>query len=186
MNGQAAALVAAARESGALLAGGSTCKYCPDVLWLRDKYRAMCADGRCGRYGHNWACPPGCGSIEAAARRIAGFDAGILVQTTGMLRDDFDYESIAATECAHKRRFADFARQMRRLHPGCLPLTAGSCTLCARCTYPDRPCRYPTKRLSSMEAYGLFVSDICTRSGLAYNYGPRTMTYTSCVLYNKE
>ena len=43
-----------------------------------------------------------------------------------------------------------------------------------------------TKRLSSMEAYGLFVSDICTRSGLAYNYGPRTMTYTSCVLYNKE
>ena len=22
--------------------------------------RAMCADGRCGRYGHNWACPPGC------------------------------------------------------------------------------------------------------------------------------
>lgn len=87
---------------------------------------------------------------------------------------------------AHKRRFADFARQMRRLYPGCLPLTAGSCTLCARCTYPDRPCRYPTKRLSSMEAYGLFVSDICARSGLAYNYGPRTMTYTSCVLYNKE
>ena len=100
--------------------------------------------------------------------------------------DDFDYESIAATERAHKRRFADFARQMRRLYPGCLPLTAGSCTLCARCTYPDRPCRYPTKRLSSMEAYGLLVSDICTRSGLAYNYGPRTMTYTSCVLYNKE
>ena len=32
-------------EGGALLAGGSTCKYCPDVLWLRDKYRAMCADG---------------------------------------------------------------------------------------------------------------------------------------------
>ena len=31
--------------TGALLAGGSTCKYCPDVLWLRDKYRAMCADG---------------------------------------------------------------------------------------------------------------------------------------------
>ena len=25
--------------------------------------RAMCADGRCGRYGHNWACPPGCSSV---------------------------------------------------------------------------------------------------------------------------
>ena len=32
--------------------------------------RDMCAADRCGRYGHNWACPPGCGSIEAAARRI--------------------------------------------------------------------------------------------------------------------
>ncbi len=88
--------------------------------------RDMCAAGRCGRYGHNWACPPGCGSIEAAARRIAGYDAGILVQTTGTLRDDFDYASIEGIGAAHKRRFADFARQMRRLCPGCLPLTAGT------------------------------------------------------------
>lgn len=148
--------------------------------------RDMCAADRCGRFGHNWACPPGCGSIETAARHIARYDAGILVQTTGTLCDDFDYASIEGIGAAHKRRFADFARQMRRLHPGCLPLTAGTCTLCASCTYPDRPCRYPAKRLSSMEAYGLLVSDVCIRSGLAYNYGPRTMTYTSCVLYNKE
>ena len=83
----------------------------------------------------------------------------------------------------HKRRFANFARQARLLYPQCLPLTAGTCTICARCTYPDRPCRFPNKRLSSMEAYGLFVSDICTRSGLNYNYGPNTLTYTSCVLF---
>ena len=37
-----------------------------------------------------------------------------------------------------------------------------------------------------MEAFGLFVSDICARSGLGYNYGPRTMTYTSCLLYSEE
>lgn len=58
--------------------------------------------------------------------------------------------------------------------------------MCAKCTYPDKPCRYPSKRLSSMEAFGLFVSDICARSGLGYNYGPRTMTYTSCLLYSEE
>ena len=66
------------------------------------------------------------------------------------------------------------------------PLTAGCCTICAKFTYPDKPCRYPSKRLSSMEAFGLFVSDICARSGLGYNYGPRTMTYTSCLLYSEE
>lgn len=66
------------------------------------------------------------------------------------------------------------------------PLEAGCCTICAKCTYPDKPCRYPSKRLSSMEAFGLFVSDICARSGLGYNYGTRTMTYTSCLLYSEE
>lgn len=66
------------------------------------------------------------------------------------------------------------------------PLEAGCCTICAKCTYPDKPCRYPSKRLSSMEAFGLFVSDICARSGRGYNYGPRTMTYTSCLLYSEE
>lgn len=43
--GEAQALVAAARAQGAVLAGGSTCKYCPDVLWLKDRYQALLADG---------------------------------------------------------------------------------------------------------------------------------------------
>ena len=64
----------------------------------------------------------------------------------------------------------------------CLPLTAGSCTLCRKCTYPERPCRFPKKRFSSMEAYGLLVSDVCLKSGLKYYYGPKTITYTSCIL----
>lgn len=51
------------------------------------------------------------------------------------------------------------------------PLEAGCCTICAKCTYPDKPCRYPSKRLSSMEASGLFASDICARSGLDITMG---------------
>ena len=84
--------------------------------------------------------------------------------------------------------FTDYGvnRLARLLHPDCLALTAGACTLCARCTCPTRPCRYPSKRLTSMEAYGLWVSDICQKSGLAYNYGPQTLTYTSCVLIAEE
>lgn len=34
-----------------------------------------------------------------------------------------------------------------------------------------------------MEAYGLFVSDVCVLSNLDYNYDPCTLTYTACVLY---
>ena len=148
--------------------------------------RAMCAADRCGQYGKNWACPPGCGSIEQARERIRRYDSGVLVQTTGTLADEFDYEGMQAIARHHKKCFENFARQARLLYPGCLPLTAGTCTICVRCTYPDRPCRFPARQLSSMEAYGLWVSDICVRSGLQYNYGARTMTYTSCVLYSER
>lgn len=148
-----------------------------------DEVRAMCEADRCGKYGKNWACPPGCGSIEQTRERIRRCDSGVLVQTTGTLADEFDYEGMQSIARHHKRCFENFARQARLLYPDCLPLTAGACTICARCTYPDRPCRFPARQLSSMEAYGLWVSDICVRSGLEYNYGARTMTYTSCVLY---
>ena len=127
-----------------------------DALDPLEAVRDMCKADRCGRYGKSWSCPPACSTLEQARAQIKRYSQGILVQS---------------------------ARQARLLFPHCLPLTAGTCTLCHTCTYPDRPCRHPKQRLSSMEAYGLFVSDVCVRSNLAYNYGPRTLTYTACVLY---
>lgn len=148
--------------------------------------RDMCSSGRCGKYDQNWACPPACGTIEHARKMISQYSHGIIVQTTGVLEDEFDYEGMQSISGRHKKSFENFARQAKLTCPGCLALTAGTCTICSKCTYPDRPCRYPSRRLSSMEAYGLWVSDICARSGLKYNYGARTITYTSCVLYNEE
>ena len=150
-----------------------------------EEVRDMCTADRCGCFGKNWACPPHCGTVEQAARRLAQYHAGVLVQTTGALADPFDYDGMTALSRLHRRRFLNFARQARLVSPGCLPLSAGPCTLCARCTCPDKPCRRPRQRLSSMEAYGLFVSDVCVRSGLSYNYGPNTLTYTACVFYKK-
>ena len=156
------------------------------ALVPRQEVRDMCSADRCGRWNNNWACPPACGDLSAAAAAIGGFSAGILLQTTGTLEDDFDYEAMEDIQRRHKRSFTDFARQARLLVGESLPLSAGSCTVCRRYTYPDRPCRFPQKRFSSMEAFGLLVSDVCLRSGLQYNYGARTMTYTSCLLYNRE
>ena len=153
---------------------------------LKAEVRDMCASGGCGKYGACWSCPPACGTLEQAASRIARFDRGILVQSTAKLADDFDYDGIQALSRTHARRFAALARQMRLLCARTLPLSAGPCLVCRRCTCPDRPCRYPSRRISAMEAYGLLVSDVCVRSGLAYNYGPGTMTYTSCILYSEE
>ena len=156
------------------------------VFVPRADVRDMCRADRCGKYGASWACPPGCGTLEQAAADIAQCSSGLLVQTTGALDGDFDYEGMEAIAARHKKSFESFARQARLLYPDCLPLTAGTCTVCARCTYPRKPCRFPSRRLSSMEAYGLWVSDICRRSGLDYNYGAGTMTYTSCILLRRD
>ena len=156
------------------------------VLKPMTEVRDMCSADRCRSYGKSWSCPPACGSIEYAARRISQYRRGLIVQTTGKLEDEFDLQAIAAIEARHKKALLNLARQARLLFPGCLPLSSGTCSLCRKCTYPDRPCRFPGKRLSSMEAYGLLVSDVSRRSGLGYYYGTGTMTYTSCVLYKTK
>ena len=98
-----------------------------NALTPRQEVREMCRADRCGQWNANWACPPGCGTLEDAAAAMGRFDAGVLVQTTGTLADDFDYEGMEAIQRRHKRAFADFARQARLLLPDCLPLSAGAC-----------------------------------------------------------
>ena len=155
-----------------------------DAATLRPmaEVRDMCSADKCRSYGKSWSCPPACGSLEHAKRRIGQYRRGILVQTTGALEDEFDLRAIAAIEARHKKAFLNLARQARLLFPGCLPLSSGACSLCRKCTYPDRPCRFPGKLLPSMEAYGLLVSDVCTKNKLSYYYGPKTITFTACIL----
>ncbi len=158
-----------------------------DAVNLRalPEVREMCASGRCRRYGRSWSCPPACGTIEETEARMHRFEHGILVQTTAELEDDFDAERMAEAEKRHKANFMTLARQMRLMIPGCLPLSAGSCTICRVCSYPEKPCRFPGKMLSSMEAYGLLVTEVCALAGLKYYYGPKTLTYSSCVLWKE-
>ena len=82
-----------------------------------EEVRKMCSADRCGKWNANWSCPPACGSIEYAKRRIAQYNKCLIVQTTGELADEFDYEGMQSTAKAHKRAFLNFARQARMLHP---------------------------------------------------------------------
>lgn len=155
-------------------------------LRVREEIRQLCNADRCPSYGKNWSCPPYTGDLAALQARLDRYNKGVLVQTTGALEDEFDIESMGEIMLRHKRQLATLTRQTRLLYHDVLPLSAGTCTLCRRCTCPKRPCRFPKKRFSSMEAYGLLVSDVCRASGLPYSYGSKTMTYISCVLVTEE
>lgn len=154
----------------------------PDTMILMPEVRDMCSANTCGQYDKNWSCPPACGTLEECRKQVSAYHSGILVQTMGKLEDSFDYESMLLLERRHKKNFYDLRIALTEFYPNLLALGAGACTLCKKCTYPDESCRFPEKSISSMEAYGLLVNQICTDNGMLYYYGPDTMTYTSCYL----
>lgn len=153
-----------------------------DKLIFRDDVREMCKSGRCGSYGNNWGCPPGCGSVDECRERAAKYDKAIVVQTIGVLEDSFDFEGMGKAAIEHCQRMTYMREKIEAKLSDVLSLGAGPCKVCEKCAGPDEPCRFPEKRFSSMEAYGLMVSEVCADSGLKYINGENTVTYTGCFL----
>ena len=144
--------------------------------------RDMCAADKCHSYGKTWSCPPAIGTLEELNAKAMQYHRGILVQCTTELEDDFDIEAMMENEERQKKAFDALVAALKKQYPNCWPMGTGACRLCPECTYPDAPCRFPDKVYPSMEACGLFVSRVCKQSGMEYYYGPKTMTYTSCIL----
>lgn len=153
------------------------------TIQLLQEVRDMCSSNTCGMYGKNGSCPPACGELEECRARVSQFQQGILVQTVGDVEDSLDFEAMMEIEALHKENFLKTAERLRGECKKMLPLGAGCCTICASCACPEAPCRFPEKRISSLEAYGILVSDLCKKNDMAYYYGPQKMAYTSAILF---
>ena len=152
------------------------------ALEFSPEVRGMCAADKCRSYGKSWTCPPYCGTLEEIAARASAYHRGILLQTTGHMEDDYDVETMEETGALQVTRFRKLVEEVQKHFPNCLPMAAGACTVCPKCTCPSEPCRFPHLAYPSMEAYGLWVSKTCTDSGMSYFYGPQTITFTCCIL----
>ncbi|GHT93771.1 hypothetical protein FACS1894140_6860 [Spirochaetia bacterium] len=167
------------------------------VIKVREEVRGACAANKCKVYGANWSCPPACGSLAECEARLRHYTNGLILQTSGVLEDSLDYEAMERIGRTHGENLRSFNKQLRKLGAGdmdgsassidggsdFLLLGAGGCKRCDKCSCPDAPCRFPTEMLSSMEAYGMVVSDVCRDSGIPYYYGSGTLTYVGCVLF---
>lgn len=153
-----------------------------ETLKPMEAVRSMCAADKCQAYAKNWTCPPACGTLEECAVKIKSFQRGILLQTTGQMEKRIDTKAYMKAEERHMKLFREFSELIRTEYPDALCLGAGGCRICEKCAYPN-PCRFPQKAYSSMEGYGLFVTQVCRDNGLAYYYGEKTITYTACVLF---
>lgn len=164
--------------------GFESCGLCAaSELRVRADVRDMCAAGRCGMFEKNWSCPPACGTLDEYAVAIAAKDSCLVVQTVREMEDDFDVEAMQEAEAIQKDRIFALADRLREDGADVLVLASGACTLCPKCTYPDEPCRFPDKRLVSMESAGLMVSEVCKKAQVPYNHGRLTITYTGAVIF---
>lgn len=172
------ALIEKAKEAGFSHVAPLDCT----TIRLEQEVRSMCEADKCSMYNKNWACPPGCGTLDECGEKVKRYKTGLIVQTTGELEDAMDGETMMETQELHQENFAKFREYLQEFYPGMLALGAGCCTKCKKCTYPDEPCRFPDKAISSMEAYGMLVTQVCEDNQMPYYYGDCTITYTGCYL----
>lgn len=154
----------------------------PAILVARQDIRDMCNADKCMIFGKNWGCPPHCGTVAECQQKMHGYKNAILLQTTGHMTKAVDSKCYRETEQRHLKNFYALAELAQEAYPDALCLGAGGCRICKKCAWPE-PCRFPEKAVSSMEGYGLFVTQVCRDVGVPYHYGERTITYSACILY---
>jgi predicted metal-binding protein len=159
----------------------NACAVDPAKINVYRRVRETCADGKCKNYAKNWACPPACGTLEDCADRIHGYKSGVIMQTTGGISGN-DMDSMLRIGVKHSEHISAFSAVALAEYPYSLVLGWGSCRICETCTYPFASCRSPKKMISSMEAYGMIVGEVCTGHGIPYDYGKGTLTFVACFL----
>ena len=155
----------------------------PDIDF-NEQLRDNCKLNTCGRYNTNWTCPPRVGDFDVLVKKVFEYKHAIVFQNIYELEDSFDYEGMERGSADHYQKTQKIAEQIKKLCPDALVLGAGGCRVCKECAaVKNEPCRFPDKAVASMEAYGMYVSNVASKSGLEYMNGVNTMTYFGMVLY---
>jgi predicted metal-binding protein len=115
---------------------------------------------------------------------IDNYEKVLVFQTVGELEDSYDFEGM--TE--HKKSFIKIITKAREMFEAegvkALVLGVGGCGICEKCAKSDNgPCRFPTKAISSLEAYGVNVYELSKSADMKYINGQNTVTYFSAVFF---
>ena len=146
-----------------------------------------CRSNVCGNYNNSWTCPPACENMEKQREKILSFENVFVFTTKHDLEDSFDYEGMTRGMKLHLSLTIEFKKRLN----GLPVYGAGSCPVCrdsdekTSCAFPS-PCLFPEKKIGSIEAAGINVTELSKAAGIAYNNGPNTVTYFSMALLNRR
>lgn len=155
---------------------------------LDRSFRDMCASNSCGVYGKCWMCPPDVGDIDTLMLEIKKYDYALVYQTVSRLEDSFDFEGMINA----KKKTYPLAQKLRTVFDEAnithtLHLGAGGCGVCKTCAKTtNEPCRHPQLAMASLEAYGVYVSELAKAADMKYINGQNTVTYFGAVLFSLD
>jgi len=153
--------------------------FSPDLL-------NYCKTNICGFYNKSWVCPPACPGIEEQKQKILLYKNVLVFTTKHKLEDSFDYEGMTKGRELHTLLTIELKNRL-----GDVPVYgAGNCPVCAgnfaanskdengknTCAFPA-PCPFPEKKIESLEAAGINVTELSKNAGINYNNGPNTVTF---------
>lgn len=156
-----------------------------DQIPFSDEVRRLCEGNACRCYGTSWACPPAVGTLAECRARCRSYARMLVFNAWYPLEDSFDFEHMHAG-------LLDFKSICDRLFdlvctavPDFLLLSNESCFRCARCTYPDAPCRHPDRLFPSLEGYGILVQQLASAAGIPYIHGANTVSFFGGLLFDR-
>jgi predicted metal-binding protein len=153
------------------------------ALVFQPELLKACESNVCGKYNKSWTCPPACAGMEEQRKKILAYKNAYVFTTKHELEDSFDYEGMTRGRIKHTSLLLEINNRITE-HP---VYGAGTCPICKdntgneSCAFPD-PCPFPEKRIGSIEAAGINVTELSIAAGIRYNNGQNTVTYFSIIL----
>lgn len=140
-----------------------------------------CKQNSCGMYGKTWCCPPAVGNMDDLQQKLLKYENALVFTTCKRLSDSFDIEGMNDARVEHEQITDEISALYKK--EKALVLSAEGCHICAKCTYPTSPCRFPNKARPSVESYGISVVELASSCGINYSNGQNTVTYFSLIAY---
>ncbi|MBM3700558.1 MAG: DUF2284 domain-containing protein [Actinobacteria bacterium] len=156
-----------------------------DKIPFDENLRSYCEMNYCGHYGKNYACPPGIGESKELIAKAKEYKKALVFQTVTEIKDSFDFEGMQEAQSRHTKAADKINEHIRKLFDNYLQLTAGGCKVCKVCAQvDDKPCKFPDKAISSLEAYCMNVSTLAGLCNMKYINGQNTVTFFGAFLFN--